>query len=387
MDTEYNIEGVRTMKFMHISDLHLGKRLNTASLIDDQRYILEQITKIAEEDKVGCMLIAGDVFDEGNSTSAESVTLLDDFLTGLSDLGIRTYMISGNHDSMDRLEFGSRMFSKNNLFISSTFKGYPERFEVVDNGKIVGIYLLPFVKPAHVRQFYPETPSDFNSALSTLFAHTNLGKDDVRILVTHQYVVSGTQYPETCDSERKYVGGEEAVSADIFEDFDYVALGHIHSPQPIGRETIRYCGAPMKYTGSAKETDKSVTIIDTDGGIRISEIPLKPLRDIRLLKGPLDKLVEMGKKDPCNQDYIFAVIQGDSMNAMARMREVYPNTMHLSFENDLKNDANIEADIDLEHLDINDEFAKFFKSKTEEELTESQKKMVRELFDKMEVVL
>ena len=375
------------MKFMHISDLHLGKRLNTASLINDQRYILEQITRIAEENKVDCMLIAGDVFDEGNSTSAESVTLLDDFLTGLSELGIRTYMISGNHDSMDRLEFGSRMFSKNNLFISSTFKGYPERFEVNDGGKTMGIYLLPFVKPAHVRQFYPETPSDFNSALNTVFAHANLGKEDVRILVTHQYVVSGTQYPETCDSERKYIGGEEAVSADLFEDFDYVALGHIHSPQTIGRETVRYCGAPLKYTGSVMETDKSVTIIDTAEGISITEVPLRPLHDIRIIKGPLDKLLEMGKNDPCREDYIFAVVQGDSMSAMARMREVYPNTMHLSFENDLKDDAEIAPDIDLEHLDINDEFAKFFKSKTEEELTESQKKMVKELFDKMEVVL
>ena len=375
------------MKMMHISDLHLGKRLNGRSLKEDQKFILDQIVEVAIDEGVSAMLIAGDVFDDGSTPSAESVTLLDNFLTDLRDIGIQTYMVSGNHDNMDKLEFGSRMFRDSGLFISSTFKGYPERFEICENDRKIAIYLLPFIKPSNVRPYNDDVPSDYNSALEWVLKENPVGDEDISIMVTHQYVVSGSHYPETCDSESRYVGGEEAVNADLFDEYDYVALGHIHSPQCIGRETVRYCGAPLKYTGSVKETAKSVTILDIEDEVTVRTRDLKPLRDVRVIRGPLEELIRIGKTDPDNKDYIYATIEGESMNAMARMREVYENTMHLSFENSLDEEADLSTDIDLEHLDLVEEFSRFYELKAKEEISESQKKIIKDLFDRMEAIL
>ena len=369
------------MRFMHISDLHIGKRLKERSLIEDQEYILEQIMRIAEEQNIDAMLIAGDVFDDGNSTTIEAVNLLDDFLTDVSGKGIAIYMISGNHDSMDRLEFGSRLFRKNDVFIGSTFKGSPERFELNRNGETVDIYLMPFTKPVHIREFYPDIENDYDDALKAVFSDVELKKDRKNILVTHQYVVSGSQLPEICDSERKFIGGEEAVGSNIFDGFDYVALGHIHSPQSIGRETVRYCGAPLKYTGSENETDKTVTIIDVGDDVTITEIPLVPKRDIRIIKGPLDKLIECGRANPEGKDdYIFAIIDDEEMDAMARLREVYPNTLSIAVKNEKVDDMEFDLVADLEEIDMMKEFEKFFKEKMDgQEMTESQKKIIKDL--------
>ena len=214
------------MKLMHISDLHIGKRLKERSLIEDQKYILNQIISIAVDNGIDAILIAGDVFDDGNNTTIDAVNLFDDFLTEVSKKNIPIYLVGGNHDSMDRLEFGSRLFVKNKVFISSVFKGRPESFELKKGDEVIGIHLMPFVKPVHVKEFYPDVTS-YDEAIRAVFKDMELDRSRKNVLITHQYVVSGDQMPEICDSERRYIGGEEAVSASIFNQFDYVALGHI----------------------------------------------------------------------------------------------------------------------------------------------------------------
>ena len=374
------------MKLMHISDLHIGKRLKERSLIEDQKYILNQIISIAVDNGIDAILIAGDVFDDGNNTTIDAVNLFDDFLTEVSKKNIPIYLVGGNHDSMDRLEFGSRLFVKNKVFISSVFKGRPESFELKKGDEVIGIHLMPFVKPVHVKEFYPDVTS-YDEAIRAVFKDMELDRSRKNVLITHQYVVSGDQMPEICDSERRYIGGEEAVSASIFNQFDYVALGHIHSPQWIGRETVRYCGAPLKYTGSENETEKSVTIIDTCD-MSISEVPLRPLRDIRVIKGPLDKLIEYGRQHPEGRDdYIFAVLDNEEMDAMIRLRDVYPNTLSISVKNVIDDDVFIlNPDIEPDWIDLMGEFEKFFKSKTNEEMTESQRKLAREIMERTGVI-
>ena len=375
------------MRFVHISDLHLGKRLKEKSLEEDQRYILNQILDIIDQQHPDGVLIAGDVFDDGNNTTVESIRMLDDFLTELSKKDMSTYMISGNHDSMDRLNFGSRIFNENHIFISGTFSGKANRFTLSRNGEDVDVYLLPFVKPAHVRRYYPdERIESYDDAIACVLRHSGITGDNKKVLVTHQFIVSGTDTPMLSDSERSFVGGTEAISAAQFGMFDYVALGHIHSPQYIGKETVRYCGSPLKYSLSEKDNEKSVTIIDIDDEVRITTVPLRPLRDLRFIKGPLDAIISAAKDDPARDDFIYVQLDRMEMNAMARLREVYPNVMSLDFVRNTDTDLSEET-IDVEHLDALTEFSKFFSNKTGEELTESQRKLVKELLETNGVVL
>lgn len=314
---------------MQISDLHLGRKLRERSLDEDQRYILGQIADIAEKEAVDGLIIAGDVFDDGSSMSAEAMKTLDGFLTNLSNRNIETYIISGNHDSMDRLGYGKEFFGTKGVHIASVFEDEMERYSKTKDGVTVDIYMLPFIKPIYARRMYrDDSITTYESAVRSAIDHADIVPGDrFRILVTHQFVTNAGIRPEQSASEKVYVGNTENVDASVFDKFDYVALGHIHRCQDVDpRGRIHYCGAPLKYSVDEYDQKKSVTMIDiNEKGFSKRTIELKPLREVRIVRGPLDGIIEAAKQDPDNEDYIYARLTDSPENAMDRLREVFPN--------------------------------------------------------------
>ena len=375
------------MRFVHISDLHIGKKLKERSLEEDQRHILGQILSIIDDVSPDAVLIAGDVYDTSSPT-IESVRMLDWFLTELSTRDLDTFMIAGNHDSADKLGFGSRIFEKNRLFISGVFSGTMDRHRVVRGEEVVDVYLLPFIKPINVRRFHPdEDVESYEDAVRIAIAGTEISDGVPKVLVTHQFIVSGSHGPDLSESESSFVGGTESVDCSVFDGFDYVALGHIHGPQRIGRDTVRYCGTPLKYSLSEKDHAKSVTVVDIcPGHVTVDTVPLTPLRDLRQIRGPLEELIEAGKDDPDSDDFIYVQLEGDSMDAMARLREVYPNVMSLEV---VGRDHVFEqvSDVDIERVDLVELFGEFFENRVGRPMTEKQKQIVRELMDDGEGIL
>ncbi len=375
------------MKFAHISDLHIGKSMNKKSLEEDQRYILSQIIDICADNAVDGILIAGDIFDDGTNISNESTRILDDFITDLSHKEIAVFMISGNHDSQDKIHYMSRMLRERQVYISGAFSGKADRIPFTKDGQTVDVYLLPFIKPGQVRKAYPDAKIEtYEEAVSCVLANSEYS-DNKKIVVAHQMVFSGTSMPELSDSEFSHIGGLEAVSASVFREFDYVALGHIHSAMNMGSEKVRYCGAPLKYALSKKERDKSVTILEVGDTVSWYTVPLRPLRDVRFVTGTLDDIIARGKDDPNKEDFIGAIVEGTAINPMAQIREVYPNVLSVDFVRPGQIESGGTVDVDLDDLDVMEQFEKFFHSKTGEDLTDSQRKLIRELFEENGVVL
>jgi len=276
------------MKLLHISDLHIGKRLYEYSLIEDQEYILNSIVSIAKNEAPDLLVIAGDVYDKPIPTS-EAVSLFDNFLYSLSKAGIKTAVISGNHDSPERLSFGARLMTHSGIVMCSAWQGATEKLTVHDDFGEVNVYLLPFIKPANLRRFFPdENIESYTDALRLVISHLDMDSSKRNILVTHQLVTGA----ERSDSEEISVGGSDNVDASVFEGFDYVALGHIHSPQSIGSDKIRYSGTPLHYSFSELKHEKSVTVaeIGEKDSLSVRTVPLTPLRRLRELKGSYDEL-------------------------------------------------------------------------------------------------
>ena len=326
------------MKLIHLGDLHLGKTLCDFDLIDDQRCILDQILDFAVRESVDGVLIAGDVYDKSVPSEA-AVNLLDYFLLKLAKAGIRVFMISGNHDSDDRLNFGSALFASNQIYISAVFDGTVHMESISDGNVTADIYMLPFVKASQVRHFYPEEKTEtYDDAVRTVLKHIPLNREHMNILVAHQFVAGKGEDPAFGGSESLgtlSVGTVEKIGYDSFEDFDYVALGHIHSPQRVGRDTIRYAGSPLKYSLSEVHNEKSFPLITlTEEGINTELISLKPMRDMRHIKGRLRDLSDVKNvRDP--GDFIYATLTDeDPVNdVMGILRQVYPNTVRIDYDN------------------------------------------------------
>ena len=369
------------MRFIHISDLHIGKKLRDRSLEEDQQHILSEILRIVDEMNPDGVIIAGDVYDTSSPT-VDSVRMLDWFLTELSGRDLDTFVIAGNHDSPEKLGFGNRIFEKNRLFISGVFSGTMDRHTLVRVDERVDVYLLPFIKPAHVRRMYPdEEIDDYTDAVASAIAHTEIEEGVPKIAVTHQFIVSDGDSPVTCDSESVFVGGTESVKASVFDGFDYVALGHIHKPQSIGRETVRYCGTPLKYSLSEKDHQKSVTIVDiTADGVELSYEPLMPLRDMRQITGRLEDLIAYGRNDPGREDYIYVTLTEDAIDALSRLREVFPNTMNIDVVG-TEGIKGVTEEVAVERMDMMELFSQFYELRTGALLTDSQRKLVADLMD------
>lgn len=316
------------MKLIHLSDLHLGKRVNDISMIEDQQYILSQILDIMDAEKPHAVLIAGDVYDK-SIPSAEAVELLDGFLFALAQRKLQVFLISGNHDSAERLAFGGRLMEARGIHISPVYDGQITPVQVGN----VNIFMLPFVKPAHVRRFFPEENiSSYTDAIRVAIRNMSLDPDKKNILLAHQFVTGAS----TCDSEEISVGGSDNVDAAVFDCFDYVALGHIHGPQNIVPDKVRYCGTPLKYSFSESCHHKSVTVVEAEESITVRTVPLKPLHDLREIRGTYAELTAKAYWEQTEtKDYLHIILSDDEdvPEAVGRLRAIYPNLMKLSYDN------------------------------------------------------
>lgn len=327
------------MKFLHLGDLHLGKTLGDFDLIEDQRYILDQILHIAGRESVDGVFIAGDVYDK--SVPSEAATrLLDYFLVELAKRGIKVFMVSGNHDSDDRLNFGSALFASNQIFISAVFDGTLYKQSFSDEDAEIDIYMLPFVKASQVRHYFPdENIESYDDAVRIILKNTPINSKNKNILVAHQFVAGKGEDPALAGSESvgtQSVGLVERIGYDCFDEFDYVALGHIHSPQGVGRDAIRYSGSPLKYSLSEANSEKSVPLITVSAGegVRIELVPLKPMRDMRHIRGTLKELLDK-KNVKAAEDFIYATLTDEDIinDAMGIFQQVYPNTVRIDYDN------------------------------------------------------
>ena len=327
------------MKFLHLGDLHLGKTLFDFDLVEDQRYILDQILCIAAKESVDGVLIAGDVYDK--SVPSEAATkLLDYLLMKLAQKEIKVFMVSGNHDSDDRLNYGSTLFASNQIFISAVFDGTLHRQSFAEEDTKINIYMLPFVKASQVRHYFPdEKIESYDDAVQTIIRNTDINKSNKNILVAHQFVSGKGEDPALAGSESvgtQSVGLVEKIGYDCFNDFDYVALGHIHSPQKVGREEIRYAGSPLKYSLSEANNEKSVSLItvSAEERVKIELVPLKPMRNVRHIKGTLKELLDK-KNVKAPEDFIYATLTDEDIinDAMGIFQQVYPNTVRIDYDN------------------------------------------------------
>lgn len=366
------------MKFIHLSDLHLGKRVNEFSMLEEQEYILSEIIHLAKEEKPDGALIAGDIYDKP-VPSAEAVQLFDDFLFRLSGFCPHIFVASGNHDSPERLAFGGRLMGKGGVHLSPVYDGNIVVETMEDAYGALHIYMLPFLKPSHVRRFFPE--EEINTYTDAVFAALSslpVKTSDRNILAAHQFVTGAMR----SDSEEVSVGGTENVEAFVFDSFDYVALGHLHNPQQVQRETIRYCGAPLKYSFSEAGREKSMTIAEfyEKGNVQIRTIPLIPRHDVREIRGSYMEVASRDfYKDSAADDYLHITLtdEEDIPDAIGKLRVIYPNLMRLDYDNKRTRSGNQVIGTDgVEDKTPMELFAEFYERQNNQPLNGEQQKLV-----------
>lgn len=374
------------MKFIHLSDLHIGKRLNELSLINDQEYILNQIIKIIDENTPQAVVIAGDVYDKA-VPSAEAVVLFNSFLEKLSSRNLSVFIISGNHDSAERLSFGNKILSKNNIFISPVYNGKVSKVTLNDEFGDVCFYLLPFVKPSNVRPFFEEKIDSYNDAVKVVIDKLDIDTTKRNVLITHQFVTGAT----TCDSEEISVGGTENIDYHIFDKFDYVALGHIHSPQFVGKDTVRYCGTMLKYSFSEINNNNSVTIVDFQekNDIKLEFIPVKPKHEMVEIKGSYNEVTNKAfYKNLNNETDYFRIIltdEQDVLDALGKLRTIYHNILRLDYDNKrTRENKTILVDENAKEKTPYELFSDFYEKQNNEKLNETQEKYIKQLISKEE---
>ena len=374
------------MKFVHLSDLHIGKRVHEYSMLEDQRYILTKIINIIDEIKAQGVIIAGDIYDKP-VPPAEAVQLFDDFLYRLSKRNLQVFIISGNHDSAERIAFASRLIEQSGVHLSPVYDGNITPVTLTDEHGEIDIYMLPFVKPQHVRKhFEDETITSYTDAIRVAVENMNIDTDKRNILITHQFVTGSTR----CDSEDVSVGGTDNVDSSVFSDFDYVALGHIHSPQNCGSEKIRYCGTPLKYSFSEAKHQKSVTVVDfyEKDNMEISTIPLVPLRDLKEIKGKYEEIMsrDFYSGTTYQDDYMSIILTDEEevYNALSNLRVVYKNLMKIEYDNKRtrQNNAVVEA-VDVEKESPLKLFSDFYELQNNQALTDEQTEFMENLIEKI----
>lgn len=324
------------MKLIHLADLHLGKRVNEFSMLEDQRYVLEQVIKTAKREKIDGIIIAGDIYDR-QVPPVEAVKLLDDFLTKLACGHVPVYAIGGNHDSMERVSFGSRLMAGSGVHMASEYDGRVACVPVRDAYGVVDIYLLPFIKPVQVRAVWrgeAEEVRTYQEALSFVIGKIERNEAHRSILIAHQFVTGAA----VCDSEEHIVGGLDQVDVSCFDGFDYVALGHLHGPQPVGRETVRYAGTLLKYSFSEIGHRKGITLVELreKGKVQVSMLPVSPLHEMRHIRGSYEEVTNRANyKDTDTKDYVRITLtdEEDIFEAVGKLRIVYPNLMKLDYDN------------------------------------------------------
>lgn len=436
------------MKVLHVSDLHIGKRVNGISMLDDQRYILRQILDIAEKRQVSVLLIAGDVYDKA-SPSAEAVTVFDAFLTDAVAAGLRVLAIPGNHDSAERIAYAQGLLEKQGVCLPPVYAGEVERVELEDEHGPVEFWLLPFLKPGDVRRFFPdeEIGDDYSAALRAVLGACGIDQGKRNVVLSHQLVTAYGTAPDRADDEIK-LGGMDNVDVSVYDAFDYVALGHVHRPQRVGRDTVRYSGSPLKYSFSEARYGKSAALIelgekkpsdDVGECVSFELIPLVPLHDVREVRGTLADVLTMGaaasglladagasadgaddeagalggegegaaadgvcgaaaKAGEANspaaavrdasQDYLHITLSDEhpQLDAMAKIREVFPNAMMLDYDNVtvLIDCPQTQLTADPDNMDTLDLFSAFYESQVGNPLDDEQRDFSRKLIAKVE---
>ena len=376
------------MKILHLADLHIGKIVLEQSMLEDQKYMLNQIVEKIKEEKIELVLISGDVYDRSVPPS-DAVTCLSNFLKVLiKDLKLKVCMIAGNHDSKERLGFGSEIFADDGLFISANYNGSLDKVELEDEYGKINVYMLPYIKPVEVRGFFEEKEiSTYHDAVKAVIEKEEINKNERNIILSHQFVTAGNEEPERSDSETLTLGGTENVDVSCYKDFDYVALGHIHGPQRIGRDTARYAGTMLKYSFSEVNQKKSLAVIEFKEKefLDINLTSLKPIRDMRVIKGPIEELIkEENYKGTNREDYIRAIITNEEpvYDAIGQIKKVYPNTLRLDIENSKMN-SSIEKELsNLDNIKKKDEvelFNEFYNFQHNQNLNETQLDIVKEV--------
>ena len=347
------------MRVLHTSDLHLGKRLGEASLHEDQHYILDQIKDILVDKKCDALVIAGDVYQRFDP-SAESMELFSSFIYDVSKLNIKVMAVSGNHDSGLRLSYFSKLVRDNGIFISDVFSGDIEKVTLngVDDVR-VNFFLLPFIRPSDVKKYYPMSDqATFNEAVKTVIDRIDIDPEEINILIAHQYITGSV----TSESEDSYIGGLDNVDSNIFDKFDYVALGHLHRPQYINIEKIRYSGSPLKYSISEADDVKSCVVVDlkSKNDISIETVDLVPLHNVRDIHGLLQEVINM----PYSEDYVRVELNDEDVPPDARIllsSTVFPNMIRFAVNNS-KTSSETEIDIseNIENKSILELFKDFY---------------------------
>ena len=425
------------MKVLHVSDLHIGKRVNGMSMLDDQRYILRQILDIAEKHQVSMLLIAGDIYDKA-SPSAEAVTVFDAFLTDAVAAGLRVLAIPGNHDSAERIAYAQGLLEKQGVCLPPVYAGTVERVELEDEHGPVEFWLLPFLKPGDVRRFFPdeEIGDDYSAALRAVLGACDIDQEKRNIVLSHQLVTAYGTAPDRADDEIK-LGGMDNVDVSVYDAFDYVALGHVHRPQRVGRDTVRYSGSPLKYSFSEARYGKSVVLVelgekkpgdDVGECVSFELIPLVPLHDVREVRGTLADVLAMGAAAnglladagasaggvgdgkaadgvgdavaladdasataavrDASQDYLHITLSDEhpQLDAMAKIHEVFPNAMMLDYDNVtvLIDRPQTQLTADPDSMDTLDLFGVFYESQVGNPLDDEQQDFARKLIAKVE---
>lgn len=374
------------MKLIHLSDIHLGKRVNEFSMLEDQAHILKKILAVVDEEKPDGVLIAGDVYDK-SVPSTEAVQLFDDFLVRLAERKLPVFIISGNHDSPERLSFANRLIDAVGIHLAPVYNGVVEPITLSDEYGPVNVYMLPFIKPAHVRGFFPDTEiTGYSDAVAAAIGCMNIDKTQRNVLITHQFVTGA----QRSDSEELSVGGTDNIGAEVFCDFDYVALGHIHGPQNMDSGRIRYCGSPLKYSFSEAAQQKSVTVAELKekGTLEIHTVPLIPRRDMVELKGSYQQLTlrKFYENTTYQEDYTHITLtdEEDIPDAVAKLRTVYHNLMKLDYDNTrTRHSAAISGAENVETRSPIDLFAEFYELQNGLPMSAEQTELVASLIEKI----
>lgn len=374
------------MKFIHLGDLHLGKSLSDFDLIDDQKYMLDKILEVALERNVDAIMIAGDIYDKSIPSEA-AVNLFDSFIKDVVDRNIKLYVVTGNHDSDERLNFGSSLFEANNVFISAKYDGTLHKYTIPEDSGDVNVYLMPFIKGSQVRHFYPDAEiTNYDQAVRVAIENSEVKADECNVLIAHQFVggtgcdlkLSGSENPAV-----QNVGLVEIIGYDSFDAFDYVALGHIHSAQRVGRDEVRYCGSPLKYSLKEADNTKSITVVEVKAGAKpvIEEVAIKPLRDLRHIRGKMKEL--LNSDNLCNtNDFIYVTLTDEEManDTMSIFQNYYPYTVRVDYDN--SHTQNIEQ-IDIAQIDENLTFdeliTNFYRQVYGCDISEDEMKLMKEI--------
>ena len=370
------------MKFIHLSDLHIGKRVNEYSMLEDQEYILTKIIHIIDDEKPDAVIIAGDVYDK-SVPSAEAVQLFDNFLVRLSKRALKVFVISGNHDSPERIAFGARLMHKSGIYMSPVYNGDITPVTLQDEYGKINIYMLPFVKPSNVRRFNQDAEIvTYTDAMRIAIGNLNVNAEERNIMIAHQFVTGA----DRTESEEISVGGSENVDVSVFDSFDYTALGHIHRPQNCKSEKVRYSGTPLKYSFSEAKDKKSVTVVQLKekANLEVKTIPLIPMRDMVEIKGKYEDIMlrDFYKDTTYQEDYVHITLtdEEDVPDAVAKLRTVYHNLMKLDYDNTRTRTSNsIDVANDIEKKSPFEHFSEFYEKQNNQPMTRAQKDFIKKL--------